>query len=107
MPIFEYQCESCGHKFDALQRSEAGSLRKCPKCRRLSLRKCLSSPAFHLRGKGWRKPVAGEQRKAITRRGHTLDSGPTHSHDDQGTQTHAHNQDGHTHSHGSGHGHSH
>ncbi len=33
MPIYEYQCRECEHKFDALQKvGEDGRELKCPKC---------------------------------------------------------------------------
>ena len=53
MPIFDYQCEACGHHFDILQKAGEGALRKCPECGKLKLRKLLSAPSFHLKGGGW------------------------------------------------------
>jgi putative FmdB family regulatory protein len=33
VPIYEYQCRECKHKFDALQKvGEDGSELRCPKC---------------------------------------------------------------------------
>ncbi|NIM98944.1 MAG: zinc ribbon domain-containing protein [candidate division Zixibacteria bacterium] len=33
MPIYEYRCGKCSHKFDALQKvGEDGTGLKCPKC---------------------------------------------------------------------------
>ena len=112
MPIFEYQCAACRYRFDALQKADEGALRKCPECGRLQLQKCPSAPNFHLRGSGWRsgaskKAGAGTDKKR--RVGHTLDSGPPHSHDDHGhdQRGHTHSHGGHTHSHGPGHKHDH
>ena len=102
MPIFEYQCEACGHRFDVLERAGEAAQRKCPECGRLRLRKLLSAPGFQLRGSGWRKPSAkspGNGASRLRRVGHTLDSGPPHSHDDH----HGHDERSHTHSHGPGH----
>ncbi len=42
MPIFEYECEGCGHQFEALVRS--GDVPKCPSCGVENLRKLLSLP---------------------------------------------------------------
>ena len=108
MPIYEYYCRSCGHRFDALQKAGEGALRKCPACARLQLEKCLSTPSFQLRGAGWRKPAASERRRTVTRKGHRLDSGPAHSHDDDRGAGHGgtHDRGGHTHAAGD-HGHSH
>jgi putative FmdB family regulatory protein len=114
MPIFEYECSACGHRLDALQKAGAGALRKCPECGRLSLHKMLSTPSFQLKGSGWRKPAAPEKgRKARGGKpkllGHTLDSGPAHTHDDHdhGHAGHTHSHGGVTHTHGSGGKHSH
>ncbi len=40
MPLFEYRCSSCGHRFEFLAR--AGVTPKCPECAGESLEKQLS-----------------------------------------------------------------
>lgn len=45
MPIFEFRCEDCGHRFDAFFRraEEADEERKkCPKCGSFKARKLFS-----------------------------------------------------------------
>jgi putative FmdB family regulatory protein len=43
VPIYEYQCKECKHKFDALQKvGEDGSDLKCPRCGAINLTKVLS-----------------------------------------------------------------
>jgi putative FmdB family regulatory protein len=108
MPIFDYQCEACGHHFDILQKAGEGALRKCPECGKLKLRKLLSAPSFHLKGGGWYKSPPsetgsdGKSAGGKAKKGHNLDSDTTHSHD----HGHSHGPGGHTHSHGEG-GHKH
>ena len=53
MPIYEYACQKCGHKFDALQKMNADPLSKCPDCGEGALKKLLSAPNFRLKGSGW------------------------------------------------------
>ena len=53
MPIYEYACKSCEHRFDALQKMSDPKLVDCPECGEASLRKLLSAPKFRLKGKGW------------------------------------------------------
>jgi putative FmdB family regulatory protein len=54
MPIYDYQCTACGHKFDVIQSFKAAALTKCPLCGdEDKLRKLISAPAFHLKGTGW------------------------------------------------------
>lgn len=108
MPIFDYQCEACGHHFDILQKAGEGVLRKCPECGKLKLRKLLSAPSFHLKGGGWYKSPPSESKSEAKsdsksdgdtpKKGHTLDSDKSHSH--------SHGPGGHTHGHGEG-GHKH
>jgi putative FmdB family regulatory protein len=52
MPLYEYECESCGQRTEALQRVDAPPLAECPHCAG-RLRKLPSAPAFHLKGSGW------------------------------------------------------
>lgn len=53
MPIYAYQCKSCGHEFDALQKISDDPLTTCPACNEDSLKKMLTAPAFQLKGTGW------------------------------------------------------
>lgn len=53
MPIYAYQCQSCGHEFDALQKISDDPLKTCPQCNEDSLKKMLTAPAFQLKGTGW------------------------------------------------------
>jgi putative FmdB family regulatory protein len=116
MPIFEYQCQACGHQFDALQKVGEGALRKCPACGKLKLQKLVSAPNFHLKGSGWYKTDFRDKSKGGkegegAKAGHSMDSDSGHTHGpgcghDHGSGGHSHSHGGHTHSHGPG-GHSH
>ncbi len=53
MPFYEYQCSSCGHRHEELQKISDGPLRKCPDCGRNTLKRLVSAPAFRLKGGGW------------------------------------------------------
>lgn len=53
MPIYEYQCESCGHQMEKLQKMSDDPLKDCPECNESSLRKLVSAAAFKLKGTGW------------------------------------------------------
>lgn len=53
MPIYEYQCEACGHKHEALQKFSDSLLTECPACGAHALKKLVSSVAFRLSGSGW------------------------------------------------------
>lgn len=52
MPLYEYQCDRCGHRFEAIQKFSDAPLADCPKCTG-PIRKLLSSPAIQFKGTGW------------------------------------------------------
>lgn len=53
MPIYEYQCQSCGHHLEKLQRMSDAPLSECPSCEKPELRRLVSAAAFRLKGGGW------------------------------------------------------
>ncbi|MBE9550256.1 MAG: zinc ribbon domain-containing protein [Proteobacteria bacterium] len=53
MPIYEYQCQHCGHKFDKLQKISDEPLTDCPDCGKPELQKLISAAGFRLKGSGW------------------------------------------------------
>jgi len=52
MPLYEYECGACGHRFEIIQKFSDQPITECPKCRGV-LRKLQSAPAFQLKGTGW------------------------------------------------------
>lgn len=53
MPIYEYQCTACGHRFDQLQKMSDAPLTTCVQCKQETLTKLVSAPSFRLSGSGW------------------------------------------------------
>lgn len=53
VPIYEYQCESCSHNLEALQKLSDAPLVDCPACGKSSLKKQISAAGFRLSGGGW------------------------------------------------------
>jgi len=53
MPIYEYQCTSCHHHFDLMQKISDAPAEKCPECSKNSLVKLVSAAGFQLKGTGW------------------------------------------------------
>ena len=52
MPIYEYECTSCGHVFEEWQKSYEDNDVSCPLCGSPSKR-LISNTAFILKGSGW------------------------------------------------------
>jgi putative FmdB family regulatory protein len=55
MPLYEYGCESCGHRLEIQQKLADAPLKTCPSCGKDALEKILSATAFVLKGSGWYK----------------------------------------------------
>lgn len=53
MPIYEYECESCGHRLEAIQKMSDPVLTDCPTCGKSALKKLVSAAGFQLKGSGW------------------------------------------------------
>ena len=52
MPIYEYECNKCGHRFEVIQKVSDAPLKKCEKCKGKAER-LISSPAIQFKGTGW------------------------------------------------------
>jgi putative FmdB family regulatory protein len=53
MPLYEYECGACGHRFEIIQKFSDGPPDACPKCGKGPLQRLLSSPAIQFKGTGW------------------------------------------------------
>lgn len=53
MPIYEYECQACGHHLEKLQKVSDPVLVDCPNCHKPKLQKLISATSFQLKGSGW------------------------------------------------------
>lgn len=53
MPIYEYQCSSCGFRKEYIQKMSDAPLTACPECGQETFGKMLSAAGFQLKGSGW------------------------------------------------------
>jgi len=53
MPIYEYECDKCGHSFEREQSISDPPVKTCPKCRGRKVTKLISRSSFVLKGGGW------------------------------------------------------
>jgi putative FmdB family regulatory protein len=53
MPFYEYECSACKFYVEALQKVSDPPMKKCPSCKKQTLKKLVSAPVFRLKGSGW------------------------------------------------------
>ena len=53
MPLYEYQCDACGARFELIRKFSDPPLTVCPTCGVEPVRKLFSSPAFQFKGSGF------------------------------------------------------
>jgi putative FmdB family regulatory protein len=52
MPLYEYECKKCGHRFEKIQLYSAKMVKKCPECGG-QVEQMISAPAVQFKGTGW------------------------------------------------------
>jgi len=76
VPLHEFQCPKCGHRFERIQKFSDSDPKKCPQCGAGKLKRLLHAPAVQFKGTGWyvtdyaRKSGGAEARKE----GHAAES---------------------------------
>ena len=53
MPIYDYECTSCGLKKEVMRKISEPNLTTCPACHQATFAKQVSAPNFQLNGTGW------------------------------------------------------
>lgn len=53
MPIYDYQCSSCGVKKELMRKVSEPNVTTCPECGKETFAKLVSAPSFQLSGTGW------------------------------------------------------
>ena len=53
MPLYEYECDNCAHKFEKIQSVHAEPLLQCPNCSANSLHKVFHAAGIIFKGSGW------------------------------------------------------
>ena len=52
MPLYEYECSACAHRFEVIQKFSDAPIDICPKCGG-AVTKLFSSPAIQFKGSGF------------------------------------------------------
>ena len=91
MPLYEYQCDACSHRFERIQKFSDPPIDTCPTCGG-SVRKLISSPAIQFKGSGfyindYAKKPSGDSGKSSGDGGKPASSSGTSSTSDSSTTT--------------------
>ena len=71
MPLYEYECKKCGHRFEKIQLYSARMVKKCPECGG-QVEQMISAPAVQFKGSGW---YVTDYAKKTSSQGSSGDSG--------------------------------
>jgi putative FmdB family regulatory protein len=52
LPLYEYECSNCHHRFEKIESFSAPAEQACPKCGQTAERQ-LAAPAIQFKGTGW------------------------------------------------------
>ena len=52
MPLYEYECKKCHHRFEKIQKFSDPHTKKCPECGG-AIEQVISAPAVQFKGSGW------------------------------------------------------
>jgi putative FmdB family regulatory protein len=84
MPLYEYQCKKCKHRFEKIQKFSDQMLTKCPECGG-PIEQMISAPAVQFKGSGWY--VTDYPKKGAAHAGSSdSDGGPKESKDTKETK---------------------
>jgi putative FmdB family regulatory protein len=53
VPLFEFECSKCGHRFERIQKFADPDPKKCPECGAGKIERLLAAPAVQFKGSGW------------------------------------------------------
>jgi putative FmdB family regulatory protein len=53
MPLYEYECDACGQRFEVIRKFSESNLSACTLCGKGPVRRLMSSPAIQFKGTGW------------------------------------------------------
>jgi putative FmdB family regulatory protein len=80
MPLYEYECKKCGHRFEKIQKYSDKMVKKCPECGG-QVEQMISAPAVQFKGSGWY--VTDYPKKGSSQGSSGGDSGPKDKKDDK------------------------
>jgi putative FmdB family regulatory protein len=55
VPLYDYVCEACRHRFEVIHGVHDQGPTTCPNCGKGPVRKAITTAAIHYKGSGWAK----------------------------------------------------
>jgi len=52
MPLYEYECKKCHHRFERIRKFSDPTIKKCPECGG-AVEQTITAPAVQFKGSGW------------------------------------------------------
>ncbi len=94
MPTYDYECKSCGHRYELFQSITAEPVKKCPSCQRSTARRLIGTGASIIfkgsgfyqtdyRSESYKKAAKAEAEAASPKKDSKSDSKPS----DNGTSS--------------------
>jgi putative FmdB family regulatory protein len=80
MPIYAFQCTTCGHSYDRLQKLSDPDPDACPACGAATVKRQLTAPSFRLAGSGWYETdfkKDGDKKRNLVEGGEGAGNAPT------------------------------
>jgi putative FmdB family regulatory protein len=53
VPLYEYECDACGRRFEVIQKFSDPPVEQCKECGKGPVHRLPSSPAIQFKGTGW------------------------------------------------------
>jgi putative FmdB family regulatory protein len=75
MPVYEYECGACGHRFEEWQKITDKAVQTCPECKADKVERLISQTAFHLKGGGWYSDLYSTKKSGSSSEGGGGDKG--------------------------------
>ena len=89
MPLYEYECDACGRRFEIIEKFSDPPPEACTECGKGPVHRLLSSPAIQFKGSGFYITDYAQKGKSdsssTTSAGKTSDSGTSDNKTDGGT----------------------
>ena len=73
MPLYEYECDACGGRFEVIQKFSE-TTEQCRRCGKGPVRRLMSSPAIQFKGSGWYITDYAQKGKSATESGSSTSS---------------------------------